>query len=195
MTKLTSYRNNEFGEIRVAIIDYSPWFIGEDVCRAFGDTNSKEVLKKIDEEDKRSLHISDQDDSEKMTFINVFGLHRLFFTMRPQDAENNPDIEERVEKLCRLKLWLMTEVLPVARKSADNIYYEDLIINTYFSEVSDEQKTVLRSTLRKITSVQNEKNTFEEQKKKIIDELVANPDLAIAVLTEMKKERENAGYN
>jgi len=39
MNQIEIFKNEEFGEIRTVLINGEPWFVGKDVCKAFGDTN------------------------------------------------------------------------------------------------------------------------------------------------------------
>ena len=46
------FENPIFGQIRIAMVDDEPWFVGKDVCEAFGDTNYRRSLSNIDDSDK-----------------------------------------------------------------------------------------------------------------------------------------------
>ena len=59
MSNLTIFNNEQFGEIRTIIKDGEPWFIGKDVCAAFGDTNHNRSLSRVDAEDKETVEITD----------------------------------------------------------------------------------------------------------------------------------------
>lgn len=52
MEELQIFKNEEFGEIRTVTIKNEPWFVGKDVCEAFGDTNYRRSLSNIDDSDK-----------------------------------------------------------------------------------------------------------------------------------------------
>ena len=52
MNDLQIFNNKEFGNVRAVIVDDLPWFVGKDVCEAFGDTNYRRSLLSIDECDK-----------------------------------------------------------------------------------------------------------------------------------------------
>ena len=52
MSSLQIFSNEEFGEIRTITKNGEPWFVGKDVCEAFGDTNYRRSLSNIDESDK-----------------------------------------------------------------------------------------------------------------------------------------------
>ena len=52
MNELEIFNNPEFGQIRATEINGEPYFVGKDVCDAFGDTNYRRSLSKIDDSDK-----------------------------------------------------------------------------------------------------------------------------------------------
>ena len=89
MNKLTIFDNEQFGEIRTLVIDNEPWFVGKDVARALGYSNTKSAIADhVDIEDKQLIQRSGNTTLEipnrGLTFINESGV----------DLE--PDIEEQI---------------------------------------------------------------------------------------------------
>lgn len=125
MNDLQIFKNNEFGEVRTVSIDGEPWFVGKDVCEAFGDTNYRRSLLNIDESDKGVSQIDTLGGLQNMTVINESGLYSLLFSMQPQKAkgvsQSEQAIEERIDKLHRFKSWVTSEVLPSIRKNGGYI--------------------------------------------------------------------------
>lgn len=121
MKEIKIFNNKEFGEIRTTSIDGEPWFVGKDVCEAFGDTNYRRSLSNIDDSDKGVSQIDTHGGKQNMTIINESGLYCLLFQMQPQKAkgvsQNEDLIEERIQKLKRFKHWVTSEVLPTIRKT------------------------------------------------------------------------------
>lgn len=121
MEELKIFNNTEFGSIRTLTINNEPWFVGKDVCEAFGDTNYRRSLGNIDESDKGVSQINTPGGKQNMTIINESGLYSLLFQMQPQKAkgvsQNDALIDERIEKLHRFKRWVTGEVLPSIRKT------------------------------------------------------------------------------
>lgn len=119
------FENKEFGEIRTTNIDGDPWFVGKDVCEAFGDTNHKRSLANIDDSDRCISKIDTAGGKQNMVIINESGLYSLLFQMQPQKAkgvsQNDYLIEERIQKLKRFKKWVTSEVLPSIRKNGGYI--------------------------------------------------------------------------
>lgn len=122
------FENTEFGRIREITIDGEPWFVGKDVCEAFGDTNYRRSLGNIDGCDKCISQIKTAGGVQNMTIINESGLYSLLFQMQPQKAkgvsQNEHRINERIEKLHRFKHWVTSEVLPAIRKTGGYIMGE-----------------------------------------------------------------------
>lgn len=101
MMEIKIFENKEFGEIRTTNIDGDPWFVGKDVCEAFGDTNHKRSLANIDDSDRCISKIDTAGGKQNMVIINESGLYSLLFQMQPQKAkgvsQNDYLIEERIQ--------------------------------------------------------------------------------------------------
>lgn len=121
MNDLQIFNNKEFGNVRAVIANDLPWFVGKDVCEAFGDTNYRRSLSNIDESDKGVSQIDTPGGKQNMVVINESGLYSLLFQMQPQKAkgvsQNDALINERIKKLHRFKHWVTSEVLPSIRKT------------------------------------------------------------------------------
>lgn len=125
MNDLQIFNNKEFGNVRAVVVNDLPWFVGKDVCEAFGDTNYRRSLSNIDESDKGVSQIDTPGGKQNMVVINESGLYSLLFQMQPQKAkgvsQNDALINERIEKLHRFKHWVTSEVLPSIRKNGGYI--------------------------------------------------------------------------
>lgn len=121
MDEIKIFNSKEFGSVRTISIEEEVWFVGKDVCEAFGDTNHKRSLANIDDSDRRVSKIETAGGKQNMVIINESGLYSLLFQMQPQRAkgvsQNEPPIEERIQKLKRFKKWVTGEVLPAIRKT------------------------------------------------------------------------------
>lgn len=134
-----TYTSKEFGKIRTVTKDNEPWFVGKDVCEAFGDTNYRRSLSNIDVSDKGVSQIETPGGKQNMVIINESGLYSLLFQMQPQKAkgvsQNESVINERIEKLHRFKHWVTSEVLPSIRKNGgyianqENLTPEQIVAN------------------------------------------------------------------
>ena len=133
MKDLQIFENEEFGKVRTITVDNEPWFVGKDVCAAFGDTDHKRSLSRLDDCDKSVSQIHTPGGLQPMVIINESGLYALMFAMQPQKggAQDDPPtkkrIEQRIEKLQRFKHWVTHEVLPSIRKHG--MYATDDLLN------------------------------------------------------------------
>ena len=94
------FKNEEFGSVRVVVIDNDPWFVGRDVATALGYANTKDALgKHVEAEDK--------------PIINESGLYSLMLMSKLPSAK-------------RFKHWITSEVLPSLR--ANGIYITDPLV-------------------------------------------------------------------
>lgn len=111
------FENEEFGKLRIVVIDGVIWFVGKDVAISLGYSNaSKAVIVHVDEADKMILN---QKDFEKMaseskipilgtlefdsprglTFINISGLFSLILSSKLPKAKD-------------YRHWVTSKVLP-----------------------------------------------------------------------------------
>ena len=59
MNEIQIFNNEEFGRIRMTLINNEPWIVGKDVADALGYENSrKAIADHVDEEDKRIIQRS-----------------------------------------------------------------------------------------------------------------------------------------
>lgn len=111
MDKIQIFNNPEFGDIRTAVIDNEPWFVGKDVATALGYVDTVNAIKKhVDDEDKKmgcqnaTPSIKDNLGREQFpTFINESGVYALVFGSKLPTAK-------------QFKHWVTHDVLPTIRK-------------------------------------------------------------------------------
>ena len=111
MKDLQIFSSNEFGEIRTAIIDGNPWFVGKDVTEVLGYVNNrKALLDHVDDEDKYDgVTIRDSIGREQNpVMINESGLYSLILSSKMPNAK-------------RFKHWVTSEVIPSVRKNGGYI--------------------------------------------------------------------------
>jgi len=138
------FENPDFGRVRTTEIDGEPWFVGKDVADILGYTNaSKALLDHVDSEDKLNNETLASLGQRGGWLINESGLYSLI-------------LSSKLPKAKQFKRWVTREVLPIIRKSGGYINNSDLIVSTYFPNVSQEQKVIIKSTFDQITNLQNE---------------------------------------
>lgn len=133
---LKVFEDNEFGKIRVLEIKNVPWFVGKDVCNAFGDKNHNRSLSRVEIEDKKEDFIVDSmGRNQKCILINESGLYSLLFSMQPQKTNNGVsdaypiEVQQRIDKLKKFKHWVTAEVLPSIRKHGGYIVNQGQMSN------------------------------------------------------------------
>ena len=158
------FQHEEFGGIRTLDIDGEQWFVGKDICKVFGDSNHNRSLSRVDDEDKRTVELTDSLGRKQTALaINESGLYALLFAMQPQKAhhKSGPDeypieIRQRIEKLHRFKRWITAEVLPSIRKCGAYITAEAM--STVMSDPRE-----LAKLFFKLADEQERRRTPDEQ--------------------------------
>lgn len=104
--QLEIFKNEEFGEVRVSIIDNEPWFVGKDIAEVLGYSRpAKAILDHVDDEDKDEVPIQDSiGRMQKTPVINESGLYSLVLSSKLPEAK-------------KFKRWVTSEVLPSIRKN------------------------------------------------------------------------------
>lgn len=130
------FNNAEFGEVRTAVVNGEPYFVGKDVALALGYSDTADAIKKhVDAEDKGVGEIPTPGGKQKMIIINESGVYSLVFGSKLPDAK-------------KFKRWVTSEVLPSIRKTGGYINNADLLVNTYFDDIPEEQKLLSRDCCR-----------------------------------------------
>ena len=104
MTNLIPF---EFENNPVRVIERGDelWFVGKDVCDVLSNGNHKQVLSRLDDDERDGVQIVDRLGREQtVTVINESGLYSLILTSRKPEAKP-------------FKKWVTSEVLPTIRKT------------------------------------------------------------------------------
>lgn len=116
------FENEQFGKIRTLDQDGEVWFVGKDICLAFGDENHRRSLGRLDESDRKTALVPTAGGNQRLTVINESGLYALLFAMKPQKSHKGVsdeyplELEIRIKRLREFKRWVTSEVLPSIRK-------------------------------------------------------------------------------
>lgn len=90
-TGLQIFNNDEFGSVRVIMVDNEPWFVGRDVAEALSyQKPSNAVTRHVDQEDKRVEIVPYTQNGEtvgKLIFINESGLYSLILSSKLPSAK------------------------------------------------------------------------------------------------------------
>lgn len=97
--------NEIFGQFRYIVIEGEIWFVGIDIAKILGYSNTRDALAKhVDDEDKNTVAIYDGiPENPNKVIINESGLYSLIFN-------------SQLPKAKRFKRWITSEVLPSIRK-------------------------------------------------------------------------------
>lgn len=162
MNELKIFENKEFGSVRTLEIDGKPYFCGSDVAKALGyakpqnaiSTHCKGAVKQgIGVQTGVKSDGTPSIQNVEMLFIPEGDIYRLIVKSKLPTAE-------------KFESWVFDEVIPSIRKNGGYISNTDLFVDTYFDEMPEEQKNVLRGLLTNI-----------EEKQKKIKGLQAENDL------------------
>lgn len=104
MTDLTTFKNDNFGEVRTVMRDGEPWFVAADVCRSLEIGNPAMAMRRLDEDEHDSHSIDTPGGKQGMNIVNEAGLYRLVLCSRTKKAYN-------------FKRWITHDVLPSIRKN------------------------------------------------------------------------------
>lgn len=109
MNEITIFNNPEFGDVRTIMIDGEPWFVAKDISETLGYSKTFNMMKRIDEEDKRNISSSileEQVNNQSYTIgiINESGLYNSIFGSKVSSAK-------------KFRKWVTSEVLPQLRKT------------------------------------------------------------------------------
>ncbi|MGL9751472.1 MAG: BRO-N domain-containing protein [Symbiopectobacterium sp.] len=100
-------------EVRAVIINGEPWFVAVDICNALKLTNSTEAIRRLDEDEKDTLSltegIQDGAGNPNVNIISESGMSTL--VLRCRDAVKQGTLPHRFRK------WVTSEVLPSIRKT------------------------------------------------------------------------------
>ena len=105
--KIEIFKNEQFGEIRTALIENEPWFVAVDVCRALEIGNSSQAISRLDADEKMITLISNEGNKRgnpNMTVVNEPGLYTLILSSRKPEAK-------------AFKRWITHDVIPMIRKT------------------------------------------------------------------------------
>lgn len=105
--KLEIFQNEQFGKVRITLIDGDPWFAASDVCKALEVKNAPQALSRLDDDERFTTIISNDSAAtgkSKLSFVNEAGLYSLILSSRKPDAK-------------AFKRWITHEVIPTIRKT------------------------------------------------------------------------------
>ena len=71
--KIEVFQNEQFGAVRITLIDGEPWFAASDVCKALEIKNAPQALSRLEEDERFTTIISNDSAASgksKLSFVN-----------------------------------------------------------------------------------------------------------------------------
>ena len=106
MNDIQIFKNEFFGEVRVAGTSEEPLFCLADVCAVIGIANPRNVKSRLDSEDVRQMDTLTEGGNQQVTFVTESGLYDVI-------------IRSDSEKAKPFRKWITNEVLPSIRKTGE----------------------------------------------------------------------------
>jgi prophage antirepressor-like protein len=104
MNEIQIFKNENFGEVRVAEVNGVPMFCLADVCRVLELTTPSKVRERLNQKGVNSIPTLTNGGTQNLTYINEGNLYKAIFQSRKPEAEAFQD-------------WVTDEVLPSIRKT------------------------------------------------------------------------------
>ena len=173
--------NYDTAKVRVVTKGNEPWFVASDVCSYFGISNSRNVVGRLDEDEKGVSDVDTLGGVQKLTIINESGLYHLLFTITPSNARgvSQEEIDRRKEQLNKFKRWVTHEVIPSIRKHGlyavdDVINNPDMLINALQALKAEREE---KKKLELETAIQRQQIAEMNPKASYYDRVLACEDL------------------
>lgn len=103
MAEIEIFKNESFGEVRVAGTSEEPLFCLADVCKAIGIANARDVKNRLDAEDVVQTDTLTNGGVQRLSYVTESGLYDVI-------------IRSESEKAKPFRRWVTKEVLPSIRK-------------------------------------------------------------------------------
>lgn len=153
MTDLQIFNNAQFGEIRTTIKDGAPLFVAADVCRALEIQNHKDAIKRLDDDEKSGVVLTDPHGRPQETnCVTESGLYSLVLGSRKPEAK-------------AFKRWITHEVLPTIRQTGGYVSNEQQFVDTYLPFADANTKTLFGQTLAQLRAANEQ---LEAQRPKVL---------------------------
>ena len=144
---LEIFENDEFGEVRTLLIEDKPYFCASDVAKALGYAKPNNAISTHCRSTLKQGIATKQGNYSEMIFIPEGDVYRLIMKSKLPSAE-------------KFESWVMDEVLPTLRRTGGYINNVDLMINTYFSDIPDDQKVLVKGLMTNIAALQNKNSAL-----------------------------------
>ena len=144
-----------------------PWFVAVDVCEILELANSRDALRRLDEDEKMTVALTDSHSGQRggaqfQTILNESGLYSLVMTSRKAEAK-------------AFKKWVTNEVLPTIRKTGR---YEVEAVDpaAFFAKAVIEAQKYIESQSATIAE-QAQRIEYLEPKAEVLDSIAASDEV------------------
>ena len=153
MNNLQIFNNDQFGQIRTTVKDGAPLFVAADVCRALEIQNHKDAIKRLDDDEKSGVVLTDPHGRPQETnCVTESGLYSLVLGSRKPEAK-------------AFKRWITHDVLPTIRQTGGYVSDEQQFVNTYLPFADANTKALFGQTLVQLRAANEQ---LERQKPKVL---------------------------
>ncbi|MEK3801022.1 phage antirepressor KilAC domain-containing protein [Bacillus sp. FSL K6-1234] len=126
-----------------------PLFLAKDVATWIDHSQVSKMLLNVDDDEKVRNTIPTLGGVQEMWFLTEDGLYEVLMQSRKPIAK---EFKKKVK-----------QILKTIRKTGGFIANADLMVNTYFSELDDYQKTTIRGLFVNVNKLQNKAESLEQQ--------------------------------
>jgi anti-repressor protein len=166
MNKLTIF-NYEGNTVRTVMKDGSPWWVLRDVCSVLEIGNSRDVMARLDSDEKGVDIIDTPGGKQEVSIINESGLYSVILVSRKPEAK-------------KFKRWVTHEVLPSIRRHGLYATDELLANPDFLIKALQELKAERAKNLELTTTISIQEQQIAEMKPKasyydVVDRLSLKP--------------------
>ncbi len=156
MNELEIFNSEKFGKVRTININNDIWFVGKDIAKALGYSNTaKAVRMHVDNED-RTVNEMVTVNGTQAVLINESGLYSLI-------------LSSKLPKAKEFKRWVTGEVIPQIRKNG-SYGTADIDARTIAEIASIVSANTVHLIMKEfLKEFRNEKTVIEKSKKRKVD--------------------------
>ena len=170
MNKLTIF-NYEGNTVRTVMKDGNPWWVRKDVCSVLEIGNSRDVMARLDSDEKGVDIIDTPGGKQEVSIINESGLYSVILVSRKPEAK-------------KFKRWVTHEVLPSIRRHGLYATDELLANPDFLIQALQELKAERAKNVELTTTISIQEQQIAEMKPKAsYYDVVLNCKDAVSITT------------
>lgn len=155
MNDIITFSNEAFGNVRIAVIENEPWFVGKDVAVILGYSNPQKAIRDHVDEDDKTVNESFTVNGTQIVLINESGVYNLIFS-------------SKLPKAKEFKRWVTAEILPSIRKNGGYVNNEEQFADAFLPyETPSEVRNFVVGCLK---VMKDSKQVIKQQATKIAEQ-------------------------